>query len=200
MTVNESKTEIILLGTPGQEITSININSNPCLISKKMKALGITINGTLSWDDHAENMIQKGKGLISIFRHVRKYMTEKQFLKSVICNFYSSVYYASSVWLSSCKAIQKTKLLSLHFRLLRTACKDYWSKISRHDLTNRFMRATPLEWAKYTTASIAIETRTLHDFMISCSRHTSQRDAMLHVASSMIHLNPKSEDKVYKTD
>jgi hypothetical protein len=157
MTVNESKTEIILLGTPGQEITSININSNPCLISKKMKALGITINGTLSWDDHAENMIQKGKGLISIFRHVRKYMTEKQFLKSVICNFYSSVYYASSVWLSSCKAIQKTKLLSLHFRLLRTACKDYWSKISRHDLTNRCMRATPLEWAKYTTASIAIK-------------------------------------------
>ncbi len=85
-------------------------------------------------------------------------MTETRFLKSVTCNFFSSVYYASSVWLQNCKAIQKNKLTSIHFRMLRTACRDYRCKLSRETLTNRCMKATPDEWSKYTTASIAMQT------------------------------------------
>jgi hypothetical protein len=84
-------------------------------------------------------------------------MSEKQFLKSVTCNFYSSVYYASSVWLNCCKSIQRTKLASLHFRLLRTACKDFWTKIPRAELTKRCMKATPTEWANFTSASLTIK-------------------------------------------
>jgi hypothetical protein len=119
----------------------------------------------------SERAIKKGKGLISAFKHVRKYLTEPQFLKSVTCNFYSSVYYGASIWLSNCKATHKAKLTLLHFRLLRTACKDYRNKIPRADLTTRCLRATPLEWSRCTSASVAIKTirdkqpEVLHDIL-----------------------------------
>jgi len=122
-----------------------------------MKTLGIMIDGNLKWNVQAENAIAKGHRLISVFKHLRKYMTESQFLKAVTANYYSTVFYGASVWLPNVKAIYMTKFHSLHFRLLRSACKDYYSKISRQDLTKRCKRATPLEWAKYTTSSIAIK-------------------------------------------
>jgi hypothetical protein len=171
MTVNESKTELMAVGDKPQNLNSIFVNNIECKLSDNIKVLGVTFDSKLTWDTHSEKAILKGKGLISAFRHVRKYLTESQFLKSVTCNFYSSVYYGASVWLSNCKAISKTKLTSLHFRLLRTACKDYGYKLSRVELTNRCLRATPLEWSRYTTASVAIKTirdkqpMVLHDIL-----------------------------------
>jgi len=182
MTVNESKTEMIIVGNNPLAPTQININGKICEIQTNMKALGITIDSNLKWDTHAEDMINRGRGLISVFRHLRKYLTEEQFLKTVTCNFYSSVYYAASVWLPNCKAIQKTKLTSLHFRLLRTACKDYWTKLSRIELTNRCQKATPPEWSKYTTASVAIKViktkqpQRLHDILKS-TYYSERRNA-----------------------
>ncbi len=158
MTVNEAKTELMYIGDKPDDLVQIKIKDSNCYLSDTIKVLGVTFDSKLSWDKHLDKAINKGRNLISVFRHVRKYLTEKQFLKSVTCNFYSIVYYGASVWLSSCKSISKTKLHSLHFRLLRTACKDYKNKISRDDLTNRCMRATPLEWSRYTSTSIAIKT------------------------------------------
>jgi len=137
MTVNESKTEMMIVGSNSLAPSQVTIKRKNCDIKTSMKALGITLDSNLKWDIHAEDMINRGNGLISVFRHFRKYLTEEQFLKTVTCNFYSSVYNVASVWLPNCKSIQNTKLTSLHFRLLRTACKDYWTKLSRKDLTNR---------------------------------------------------------------
>jgi hypothetical protein len=182
MTVNESKTEMIIVGGNLLAPTQVSINGKTCEVKSDMKALGITIDSNLKWDIHSDDMINRGNGLISVFRHLRKYLTEEQFLKTVTCNFYSSVFYASSVWLPNCKATQQTKLTSLHFRLLRTACKDYWTKMSRKDLTNRCQRATPAEWSKYTTASVAIkiiknkQPKRLHDILRS-TYYSERRNA-----------------------
>jgi hypothetical protein len=56
----------------------------------------------------------------SSFRHVRQYMTESQFLKSEMSNYYCSVFHLS-------------KLMALHLKLLRIACRHNYYKISRHD-------------------------------------------------------------------
>jgi hypothetical protein len=83
MTVNESKTEILVLGkrTLKDELT-LTINGNKCKESSTIKALGIHIDGNLSWDAQAEHAFKKGQKLVSIFKHVRKYMTETQYLKT----------------------------------------------------------------------------------------------------------------------
>ncbi len=171
MTVNESKTELMIVGNRPPGLNNIRVNNCDCVLNDTMKVLGITFDSKLTWNQHSDKAIKKGKGLIAAFKHVRKYLTEGQFIKSVTCNFYSSVYYGSSVWLNNCKSISKTKLTSLHFRLLRTACKDYKNRMSRDELTNRCKRATPLEWSRYTSASVAIKTfrdkkpEILHDIL-----------------------------------
>lgn len=159
MIVNEAKTELIVLGKKNSDTTplKLSINGTTCTESPTMKSLGIVIDGSLSWDAQADLAIKKGQRLVSVYRHVRKYLTESQFLKTVTCNFYSSVYYASSVWHPNCKAVHKTKFNSLHFRLLRTAFKDYKCLIPRDEITNRCMRASPNEWSRYTTASVTMK-------------------------------------------
>ncbi len=78
-------------------VSSINVNGVPCNLVNSIKALGITIDNTLSWDQQAELAIKKGIRLNSVFKFIRKYMTEEQFLKSVTSNYYNLIFYASSV-------------------------------------------------------------------------------------------------------
>jgi len=65
------------------------------------------------------------------------------------CKLFQLRMWASSVWFERCKGRYK----SLHFRLLRTACKDYGLNRSKAELTKTCKRATPEEWAKFATAS-----------------------------------------------
>ncbi len=172
MVVNKEKTEIMWLGKD-PPVTSMSVNGFPCKLVNSIKALGVIIDDSLSWDPQAELAIKKGIRLNSVFKFVRKYMTEEQFLKSVTANYYSTIFYSSSVWLPNIKAIHRTKINSLHFRLLRTACKDYQFQISRSDLTARCKRATPTEWSRYVTASVAMKVvrdktpATLHSILMS---------------------------------
>jgi len=88
---------------------------------------------------------------VSSFKFLRKYLTKDKFLKPASAHFYGAVFYASSVWFEQCKS----KFKSLHFRLLRTACKDYGLNRSKAELTAICIRATPEERAKFATASKA---------------------------------------------
>ncbi len=47
--------------------------------------------------------------------------------------------------------------MSLHYRILRIACKDYGSILSRDELSERCQKATPDEWSNYTTASVSMK-------------------------------------------
>lgn len=156
MVVNEAKTEIMWIGD-NPLIEYLTIGTNKVHLSKQIKALGILIQGNLSWDSQAELAINKSKKLLSAFRFLRKYLTESQFLKAASANYYGSVYYASSVWFQNTKAIFKTRLNSIHFRLLRTAKRDFKMKFSRCELTHLCKRATPEQWSKFITASRVIK-------------------------------------------
>jgi hypothetical protein len=157
MVVNETKTEIMWIGESGNPGDTIRVSDQECRTVGSMKALGIYIDSKLTWDIQAEASVKKGTRLLSVFRFLRKYMTESQFLKAVTANYYGAVFYGSSVWLSNCKTSFKTKFSSLHFRILRSACKDYHFKLSHLQLAQRCGRASPKEWAQYTTASLAIK-------------------------------------------
>jgi hypothetical protein len=155
MVVNESKTEIMWIGkTP--LIDKIMINNTQCDLVKSMKALGVYFEGNLSWDTQAEQAIAKAKRLTSCLGYLRKYLDEKQFLKAATAHYYSTVFYASSVWYMNTKACYKTKFNSLHFRMLRIATRLH--EESRSTLTKRCQRATPMEWVKYVTSTRVIKT------------------------------------------
>jgi len=134
------------------------------LINKKLtfvtslKALGIYISGDLNWDVQAEYPLRKGIKLISMFKFMRKYLTERKFLKAASAHFYGTVFYACSVWFEHTKWKYKPKFNSLHYRLLRSACKDYHFHFSKKELESRCKRASPTERNKFITTSRVTKT------------------------------------------
>jgi hypothetical protein len=157
MVVNESKTEIMWIGGDVSPFNAINIGDNEVSLTTSMKALGIHFQGNLAWDVQAEVAINKSKKLLSAFRFLRKYLTEKQFLKAASANYYGSVFYGATVWYHSLKQKFKKKLTSTHFRLLRTAKQDYKLKLKRTELTELCERATPEQWTRFITATRVIK-------------------------------------------
>ncbi len=137
-------------------IQEIQINNISCHLVSELKALGIYFQGDLCWDSQAEHALNKARKLLTCFKHLRKYMTEEQFLKAVTVNYYRAVFYASSVWFQSTKKVYKIKFDSIHFRILRTATHQY--EVSRSILTERCKRATPSEWVNFSTASLVMKT------------------------------------------
>jgi len=156
MVVNEDKTEIMWIGKTRPPVTSIKINNSQCEFKESMKALGIFIQGNLAWDKQSEQALLKGKRLVSCMRYLRKYLTEEQFLRAATANYFSSVFYASSVWFDNIKASYRTKFDSLHFRMLRIATKMP-NDTHRRTLYTRCNRATPVEWSRYITATKVIK-------------------------------------------
>jgi hypothetical protein len=138
-------------------IEYLKVGQNHVQLTDKMKALGIIIDGKLSWNSQAEHVINKSKSLLSCFRFLRKYLTETQFLRAASANYYGSIYYASSVWFHNLKKTQKVKLNSFHFRLLRTAKNDFRLCLKRTELTELCKRATPEQWTKFITSSRVIK-------------------------------------------
>ena len=67
MTVNEDKTEMIVVSNNPQDNIPdhININNKLCAIKKSMKALGIIIDGKLKWDEQEESAISKGRTVVA---------------------------------------------------------------------------------------------------------------------------------------
>jgi len=56
-------------------------------------------------------------------------------MKIATAQLYSTLYYASPVWLNrTFKALYWTKIRSLHYRILRSAVKDYKKKVSRESI------------------------------------------------------------------
>jgi hypothetical protein len=152
MVVNEDKTEIMWIGKNKPPMDSVLINNVKCYFKDSMKALGILIEGDLAWNAQAEAALAKGKRLVSCLGYLRKYLTEDQFLKAASANYYSSVFYASTVWFPNIKAIHRTKFDSLHFRMLRIATREP-NDTSRKKLYDRCKRATPVEWTRYLTST-----------------------------------------------
>jgi hypothetical protein len=98
MVVNETKTEVMWISTNEPPVDHIRIGSNIIAMLKKMIALGVYIQGDLSWNEQAEHAISKSKKLLFAFKFLHKYLMEEQFLKAASANYYGSVLYAANVW------------------------------------------------------------------------------------------------------
>jgi len=51
----------------------------------------------------------------------------------------------------------------MHYKGLRTACRDFKKNLKRDELDNIFNRATPHKWMKYANAKMALQILSLRD-------------------------------------
>jgi len=63
-----------------------------------------------------------------------------------------------TVWYDNIKAYFKAKLCSLHYRLLRIACQDYYFEYPRDYLAKHCQRANPDKWSFFCSANVLLKT------------------------------------------
>jgi len=126
MIVNLDKTEMMWIGkNQPRTTTTLSMNGQNIEFKKSIKALGITVSCDLDWSNHIQNVVKKGKTLMVGLKFLRKYLSEMQFLSTVVNSFYSTIFYASTVWYDCSKKSQLKSIDSMFYQLLRTACRDY---------------------------------------------------------------------------
>jgi len=122
-----------------------------------MKVLGIKFDNGLNWDPHIAEITARSKRMISGLRIIRHHLTQDQFMSVATSQYYGALFYAMPVWYEPSKIKHKTKLDTLHYKLLRLAVKD-WGRLYPKDMLDTLGRAQPGQFANYATASIVINT------------------------------------------
>jgi len=116
--------------------------------------------------------------------------------------FFSTTFYACSIWYDSLKASTKTKFDALFYRLLRVPTRDFKRMIPRSELVQKCKRATPSEWVKYTTSSKVIKIMRDSKPLVLYDRLRSnfyQKTGDQVWASSMIGPLTERDDRVHRT-
>ncbi len=158
MVVNPSKTEIVIFGKKPPEDVMVNFAGSQVKTSQNMKALGIHLMNNLKWDLHLKEALHKSSAKLALIRKIRPYITMEQFLTVATSQVFSTLYYASTVWLNSTLSCSLFKRIdSFHYRVMRVACNDFKGRRKRKVIDALCKRATPRMWSSYISASTAIK-------------------------------------------
>ena len=158
MVVNKEKTEVVVFTRKGNIIEEFSIDGQLVKSKDKLKALGLIIDQNLSWKEQVMCVCAKMRNKLSVLRHLRPMFSQSQFQKIATAQVFSGLYYGSGVWMTpSLNANLWRQLNSLHYWVMRLILKDYRNRIPRWKINQLADRATPKEWARYSTGSIIIK-------------------------------------------
>ena len=146
--VNEEKTEIAIFYKDNCNPEDVLINGMIVRTKGTIKVLGITMDTTLTWNEHINNTISNVQSKIHAVRMIQRFFLTDEILQLLKAYCYPSLYYASNVWLTpSLNAKLKSNLYSASGKILSTIEVN-----SYRNLHKKFTRATPDMWLKYELA------------------------------------------------
>ena len=127
--LNAKKTKMILFRKksipPGSLQQQVLLNSEKLTFNEDAKFLGITIDGTLSWDKHCTevaNTISRNNAVINRVKHLLPPSTLKILYHSFI---QPHIQYGLPAWGSS-NAQNKKRVINIQKRAIRTVSKSYF--------------------------------------------------------------------------
>jgi hypothetical protein len=146
--VNEEKTEIVIFYKNTCIPEDVLINGTTVRTKATMKVLGITMDATLTWNEHVNTTISNVQSKIHAVRMIQRFFLTGEILQLLKAYCYPSLYYASSVWLPpSLTAKLKSNLFSASGKILSSIEVN-----SYRNLHKKFTRATPEMWQNYELA------------------------------------------------
>ena len=146
--VNEQKTEITIFHKNNSRLEDVIVNGAVIRTKETIKVLGLTMDTTLSWHEHVNNAANKIQSKIHAIRMIQRFFKNDEILLLLKVFCYTSLYYASSVWLTpSLHASLKSKLFSASGKILSIIKIASYKKLHKE-----FTRATPEMWQNYELA------------------------------------------------
>jgi len=159
MVTNVSKTELIYFARkPLEDYSPIKVKGEIVTPKKNIKVLGVQFQSDLKWDTHIEKVKNKARIVLGKMKFLSKYMDIKSMKKIITSHYFGMLYYASPVWLNEVTSARIWRILNtLHYKGLRTACRDFRKSKSRDELDKLFNRATPNKWMHYSNSKLALQ-------------------------------------------
>jgi len=200
MVVNTSKSEVVIFSKK-PIITDVIIGDTLVKTKTDMKVLGIIFDAQLKWEAHVKAVISKCNSKLSVLRKIRGKFKMDQFLKIITTQFFSHLYYCSTVWLSSETRWNLKKLINTaHYKALRITLQNK-KRINRDRINKMTKRCTPKEWGLHTSASVAM--KVIRDQQ---PKHLHQSIRSIHVeehhwlVTSIIMRKERLESNLWKID
>ena len=128
---NLKKTNYLLLGTPHKTNQSkdqfkLSIDNTEVKEVSTFQYLGITIDQTLTWKNHVDDLAKKCSRSIGILHKVKQFLPESALLSLYYTLFLSHINYGITAW-SSANIVDKNRLHFLQKRALRAVNTEYRS-------------------------------------------------------------------------
>jgi hypothetical protein len=183
--VNKEKTEIVIFYKDNCNPEDVLINGTIVRTKATMKVLGITMDTTLTWNEHVNNTIFNVQSKIHAVRMIQRFFMIDEILQLLKAYCYPSLYYASSVWLTpSLNAKLKSNLFLASGKILSTIEVNSYTNLHK-----KFTRATPEMWQNYELAiflyDLTVTRLPLTDWQILQSNTLqNRRSSKLHFTST----------------
>ncbi len=153
MKANVSKTKIMLLGTPNKicKVHHINVVMNGVVVEnvKSFKYLGVTIDASLKWDSHVNNICRKVCNSLGVLRRIKPFVPQKSLITIYNTMILPHFDYAITIWsncnVSSLNKIQKLQNAAMRIILgvpFRTHVNDMLRDLSFMDIRSRILYST----------------------------------------------------------
>ena len=153
LVVNEGKTEICLFHKHDQRKIFIKLGDTQIPTKTFMNVLGVTFDSKLNWSVHIANNILKAKKSLYALRLLRPFFNKEKMRILLDSNFYSVLYYNSSVWLTpDLSSGSKHDLLAVSALALRSCLGPNLSDISFINLHKNNNKCTPAQITMYQLA------------------------------------------------
>ena len=150
LVVNEGKTEICLFHKRDQQKVSIKINGTQILTKNFINVLGVTFDSKLNWSVHIANCISKAKKSLYALRLLRPFFCKNKMRTLLDSNFYSILYYNSTIWLSpDLSSACKHDLLAVSAQALRCCLGPNLNDILFENLHKNNKKCTPSQIGLY---------------------------------------------------
>ena len=153
LVVNEGKTEICLFHKHDQRKITVNISGVQIHTKNSMNVLGIMFDSKLNWSVHIANCISKANKALYALRLLRPFFDKNKMRILLDSNFYSVLYYNSSIWLSpDLSSACKHDLLAVSAQTLRSCLGPNQKDISFINLHKNNNKCTPDQITLYQMA------------------------------------------------
>lgn len=102
-------------------------------------------------------MALKARVILAKLKFLSRFLNADDMAKVVTSHLFGFMYYGLQAWLNELTtSAQWRKLNSIHYCALRICLKDFRNKISKSVIDDKFRRAKPSQWMKFTNAKMAI--------------------------------------------
>ena len=115
---NPEKFDFMIMGKRSTSNETLNINSININESSSVKLLGITLDNSLKFSNHIDNICRTSNFKLHALRRIRNEISQEKAIELGSAFIHSNFNYASIIWMFCCKTDYK-KIKNIHYKSLK---------------------------------------------------------------------------------